>query len=231
MTTVTSMSTTRKAALVLLLAAPLLLSACSDAGAGGAPDASAGGASAATPSTAAPAPSASPSASTTSSAPSTPTNAPTTSSAEAPAEGACTTDQLDVAVATAEGGGAAGSTYEAITFTNTGSVSCTLEGYPGVSAVAGDDGEQVGAAAVRDKSGTATSVDLAAGGEAYALLQVSEAGNYDVDECEPTTARGFRVYPPGETAAAFAAEDVEACASDDVTLLTVGPVQAGTPGG
>jgi hypothetical protein len=215
---------------VLLLAAPLLLSACSDAGAGDAPDTSAGGASVA-PTSAAPATSTSSSPSATSSAPSTSTSAPTTSSANAPVEGVCTTDQLDVAVAPAEGGGAAGSVYEAITFTNTGSASCTLEGYPGVSAVAGDDGEQVGAAAVRDKSGTATSVDLAAGGEAYALLQVSEAGNYDADECEPTLARGFRVYPPGETAAAFAAADVGACASDDVTLLTVGPVQAGTPGG
>lgn len=225
------MSTTRKAATVLLLAAPLLLSACSDAGAGDAPDTSAGGASAAPTSAQAPTPSTSPSPSATSSTPPTATSAPATSSADAPAEGACTTDQLDVAVAPAEGGGAAGSTYEAITFTNTGSASCTLEGYPGVSAVAGDDGEQVGAAAVRDKSGTATSVDLAAGGKAYALLQVSEAGNYDADECEPTPARGFRVYPPGETAAAFAEADVEACASDDVTLLTVGPVRAGTPGG
>lgn len=225
------MSTTWTAATVLLLAAPLLLSACSDAGTGEAPGTSAGSASSAPTSAAPPPLSASPSPSLTSSAPSSSASAPSTSTADAPAAGACTTDQLDVAVAPSEGGGAAGSTYEAITFTNTGSASCTLEGYPGVSAVAGDDGEQVGAAAVRDKSGTTTSVELAAGGEAYALLQVSEAGNYDADECEPTTPRGYRVYPLGETAAAFAPGDVEACASDDVTLLTVGPVQAGTPGG
>ncbi|ROP34596.1 DUF4232 domain-containing protein [Pseudokineococcus lusitanus] len=225
------MSTMRSAATVLLLAAPLLLSACSDAGAGDAPDASAGATSTAPTAEASTSPGPSPSPTATRSASAASTGAPTTSAPADATEGACTTDQLDVAVAPAEGGGAAGSTCEVVSFTNTGSAACALEVYPGVSTVTGDDGEQVGAAAVRDKSATAATVELAPGAEAYALLQVSAAGNYDADECEPTTARGFRVYPPGETAAAFAAADVEACASDDVTLLTVGPVQAGTPGG
>src|SRR5699024_10045591 len=57
----------------------------------------------------------------------------------------CTAAATTVEVAV--GQGAAGHVEYLITMTNTGDRPCTVQGYPGVSMVAGDDGTQVGAAA------------------------------------------------------------------------------------
>jgi hypothetical protein len=45
--------------------------------------------------------------------------------------------------------GTAGTLYRPLVFTNTGGRSCTIQGFPGVSFVTGDDGHQVGEAAMR----------------------------------------------------------------------------------
>src|SRR5437763_2774112 len=58
----------------------------------------------------------------------------TQASSSASTTSRCTTSSLEVWPGVGPGGAAAGSTYMPIEFTNTGSVSCTLHGYPGVSA-------------------------------------------------------------------------------------------------
>src|ERR1700751_350774 len=58
---------------------------------------------------------------------------------------ACATRNLKATLANTQG--AAGSTYMNIDFTNTGSVACTLFGYPGVSIGSGTPFSQVGASA------------------------------------------------------------------------------------
>lgn len=134
--------------------------------------------------------------------------------------GICQTDALGLAVAGAEG--AAGSVYYTLEFTNTGDSACTMTGYPGVSLVAGD-GEQVGSAAERSaQQGEGTTVRLEPGDTTRVDLQVTQAGNYDDAECEPSDASGFRVYPPDELDAMYLPYDgLTGCQNEDVTLLEV----------
>ena len=126
-----------------------------------------------------------------------------------------------------QGGGAAGSTYLPINFTNTSGAGCALYGYPGVSFVTGPGGTQIGAAATRASGASSVSVTLAAHATAHAWLQVVEAGNYPASTCQPVTAHWLKVYPPGNTAASYIGHSFPACSSGKVTVLTVMPVRSG----
>lgn len=126
------------------------------------------------------------------------------------------------------GNGAAGSVITAVGFTNSGLSTCTLDGHPGVSFVAGDDGHQVGNAAQR--VGTPMLVTLPPGGAARATLRIVQPGTYDPATCQPTPARGFRVFPPDHTASVFVRQPRTACAGTTITQLTISPVQSGPTG-
>jgi len=143
--------------------------------------------------------------------------------------GRCTTGDLSVRLGAA--GGAAGSTYEPLVFTNKGSATCTLDGYPGVSFVAPSSGRQVGAAASHNSTHAATLVTLTPGATASAMLQIANEGNYPAATCSPTTVSGLRVYPPGSTTAAYVAftAPTKAC-STDVHELSVEAVVSGSSG-
>ena len=116
----------------------------------------------------------------------------------------CTTGELSASLGQGDAG--AGSAFFPLIFTNTGSRTCELRGFPGVSYVAGDDGHQVGQAA--DMSGErGAQVPIAPGGTAVAQLRLVNALNFDEAVCRPTPVRGLRVYPPGDTASLFVAMD------------------------
>jgi hypothetical protein len=125
------------------------------------------------------------------------------------------------------GGGdaAAGTVYRQLVFTNTGASPCVLQGFPGVSYVAGDDGHQVGPAAVR--IGTkGEAIDLAPGASAAAPVGFTQVRNYDEAVCKPTAVRGLRVYPPQETASMFIALEGTGCAGNPPgQQLTVKTIQ------
>jgi hypothetical protein len=142
---------------------------------------------------------------------------------------ACGASSLRVAVDAGQAGGAAGSTYVPVTFTNTSSSACGMFGFPGVSFVSADDsaGHQIGAAAQRNTAFGKKPVRLAAGGVAHAWLQVAEAGNYPAASCQPVTAHWLRVFAPGQTAAIYVSHSFDACSSSSAPLLTVMPVRAG----
>jgi hypothetical protein len=142
---------------------------------------------------------------------------------------ACGATSLRVAVNAGQAGGAAGSTYVPVTFTNTSSSACGMYGFPGVSFVTADDsaGRQIGAAAQENPQFGKQSVKLLAGGVAHAWLQVAEAGNYPASSCGPTTAHWLRVFAPGNTAAIYVSHSFDACSSSSAPLLTVMPVRAG----
>ena len=124
---------------------------------------------------------------------------------------------------------------------NTGSSACTLYGYPGVSWVAGADGHQVGAAAVRqsDPAGGALKVvTLAPGAVASAPLDIVDAAVFTRSQCKPVAVRGLRVYPPGEKAALFLSMPTQAGGYGECSgttpdpALMIGYMQAGVqPGG
>jgi hypothetical protein len=110
----------------------------------------------------------------------------------------CATGALRVSLGTA--GGAAGSVYYPLEFTNVSGTPCTMYGYPGVSFVSGPGGAELGGAAVRDPAQGPALVTLAPGAEAHASVQVVVAQNYPKSVCKPVTAHWLRVYPPDQYA-------------------------------
>lgn len=125
-------------------------------------------------------------------------------------DGICALHQLHVGVRVPEGAGAAGSEYVLLTFRNTSTSRCVLDGHPGVSFVGKGDGTQLGDPAARPSSATRR-VRLQPGDTTTALLRIANAGNYDPQRCAPTTADGFRVYPPDSRASAFVSFTTQAC--------------------
>jgi Protein of unknown function (DUF4232) len=123
---------------------------------------------------------------------------------------------------------------------NIGSSACTLYGYPGVSWVAGADGHQVGAAAVRQANsdgGTQKTVTLAPGALASAPLDIVDAAVIPTSQCKPVPVRGLRVYPPGEKAALFISLPTasggygECSLSPSNPTLSIGYLEAGAQPG
>jgi hypothetical protein len=163
-------------------------------------------------------------------------NSPSSATATAaPVSGPATCASATVSVILGAGDGAAGSTYYPLHFTNTGSATCTITGFPGVSFVAPGDGVQVGSPAARSGSSNGT-VTLAPGAEATAVLQVADYANFTPSDCDATAVSGFRVYVPGNTAASYVAlPSVSMACSKDLTAtgsaeLVVEAVKAGATG-
>jgi Protein of unknown function (DUF4232) len=150
-------------------------------------------------------------------------------SASAPAEGMpsdCTTDDLKVTIANNGGGGAAGSNYSYVDFTNTGSGPCGIEGYPGVSLTSAS-GAQIGAAATRDPSSTAKMLTIPGGGTVNAQLRMTDYGVYPTSQCHPTAAADLKVYPPNNTAAIQVAFTGTTCSNSALKMLQIGAVTSG----
>jgi hypothetical protein len=156
-----------------------------------------------------------------------PANTPPASKPAAGGLAACSTANLSVSLPSNVGGGAAGSQYVAIQFTNTSGTACALYGFPGVSFVTGQNGSQIGAPAQRNSSIAKVTATVAAHATAHAWLQVAEAGNYPASSCRPVTAHWLKIYPPGNTAPAYVGHAFQACSSAKVVTMTIDPVRAG----
>ncbi|MFC4947798.1 DUF4232 domain-containing protein [Pseudonocardia sp. GCM10023141] len=174
------------------------------------------------------APSSTAGSSTTSAAPvpsATPTAAPSPNGgASDPAR--CTTAELSGSLGPADAG--AGSVYLSVVFTNKSNRTCTVHGFPGVSYVAGDDGHQVGPAAGRSGA-LGPAVSLKPGAAAAAKIQLANVHNFDNAACGYTPVRGLRVYPPDDTAAMYLPYETTGCAktppapSQQLQVQTVQP--------
>jgi hypothetical protein len=130
----------------------------------------------------------------------------------------CATSGLVVWLDT-NGDATAGSTYFALEFTNESGHACTLQGYPGVSAV-DLHGHRLGSPGSRDVS-TARIVRLADGDTAKARLRIVVAGNFPRTTCQPRAAAGVRVYPPNQTASKTVPFPFEACSRGGPVILSV----------
>lgn len=137
----------------------------------------------------------------------------------------CHTGELSVSDDPDVGGGAAGQHGESLVFENTAGHACSLKGYPGVSFVAGATGTQVGSAFTRIRAET-PSITLAPGGRAYAAILLANPDNVPRTDCKPVPVRGYRVYPPDETAAVFVGRPQTACAAAGKAVGQVRPVAA-----
>jgi Protein of unknown function (DUF4232) len=132
----------------------------------------------------------------------------------------CAAAHLEVWLGLGEGGGTAGSTFYPLEFSNVGHTACTLNGFPGVSAVAGGGG-QIGPAASRNGQHHAT-VRLSPGATAHAILRVVDWGALCSHK---VTAVALKVFAPGTTTAQEVPFSFGACAHRRV--LVVGPVRSG----
>ncbi|HST25361.1 MAG TPA: DUF4232 domain-containing protein [Gaiellaceae bacterium] len=135
----------------------------------------------------------------------------------------CATSGLVVWLNT-QGNGAAGSIYYQLRLTNLSGRTCTLFGYPGVSAV-DLAGHQLGSAARRNPAHRPQHVTLAPGATANVVLQVAEAGNFPPSTCRQVTAAGLRVYPPNQTAAKIVPYPFQACSRTGPVYLSVEAAQ------
>ncbi|MDQ1706431.1 MAG: hypothetical protein QOF18_2797 [Frankiaceae bacterium] len=138
----------------------------------------------------------------------------------------CTTSVLSISHTRHDVG--AGNGAEDIVFTNIGSKSCVLGGFPGAAYVA-KSGKQLGAAADREGS-TNGPITIAPGHKARARLTfINNVGA--VPRCyhpyQQAQAAGERVYPPGSTSAMFLRDRHPACKNPKVHLLHIEAVRAG----
>jgi hypothetical protein len=164
-----------------------------------------------------------PHSSATSAAPASSTAAPSSPSGPPP----CPTSSLGVKLGLSQG--TAGSVYQVIDFANVSNVTCTLYGYPGVSAGNGQPFTQVGLAASETPTPPRKLVTLAPGGVVNALLRVVDAGNFPSAKCSLVPTKLLRIYPPNQTVPVYLHYSTQMCAKP-VQILSVSVVQPGSGG-
>jgi hypothetical protein len=137
----------------------------------------------------------------------------------------CATSGLVIWLDT-EGNGALGSIYYKLELTNLSGHTCTLHGFPGVSAVSLGGG-QLGRAASRESTGKLKTVTLPNRATATALLRIVAAGNFPSSVCGQTMAAGLRVFPPGQTTSKVVPFPFEACSRSGPAYLSVRALRKG----
>lgn len=141
----------------------------------------------------------------------------------APLAKPCAPANLVVWAGPQAGGGTAGGFGYEIKFTNLGSATCTLAGFPGVRAV-DLSGNRIGAAATHGP-GKVKEVVLATNQSAMATLQVADALNFPKAKCAPKMAAALRVALPGGSGAKTAPIAFETCAKSTAKTLSVSAVE------
>lgn len=148
------------------------------------------------------------------------------STAQTPATvAACATSHLRVWYGS-PAGAAAGSSYIPLEFSNIGTTTCALYGFPGVSGVTAD-GVQLGSPARWNHVIAPRTVVLTPGSTAHDILQMVDVFNYPAGTCKPVKADGLRVYPPNQKASATVPFSFWACSKAGPTYLGVDAVNAG----
>jgi Domain of unknown function (DUF4232) len=141
----------------------------------------------------------------------------------------CKTANLAVWLGLGEGGAAAGSVYHPLELSNVSRHTCSLHGFPGVSAVRS---RQLGSPAGRDRTHPPRTVTLAPGHTAHAILRIVNVLNCPASRCRPVAAAGLRVYPPNQRAAREIPFAFRACSRRGPVYLSVTAVEPriGIPG-
>ncbi len=139
----------------------------------------------------------------------------------------CTASTTVVWAGPEPGGGAAGSVYYRIEFTNLSTATCTLSGYAKVNAV-DLKGGRIGAFATHETGKKAKTVTLAPGSSASATLRIVDALNFPANKCKATMAAGLRVSLPGGHGNKIAPLAFETCVYSASKTLAVAPVAAAT---
>lgn len=146
----------------------------------------------------------------------------------APVIPACAGTTIGAWIAVSQGSEASGTSYYPLEFTNIGGYTCSLSGYPVVSAIS-RAGVRLGSPAGRGLLTVAPRVVLAPGATAHTTLAyhgrlVSTGGG-----CGPVEgAFELRVYLAGQQRATYAAFGFQACSHAGPVYLTITePIRAG----
>jgi len=140
---------------------------------------------------------------------------------------ACQASQLGVWIALAQSNGAAGTIYYPLNFTNVSGHTCSLHGFPGISAIA-RNGHQLGNPAGWATGVAVRTVVLAPGATAHTILQYHDAEVSTAPGCDPVnTAVVLRVYPPDQYDATVAAFDLQVCSHTGPVYMSVEPILPG----
>jgi hypothetical protein len=154
---------------------------------------------------------------------------PTTAAARAASAAApahCATSALEVWLGT-PGDGSAGHVAYELEMSNISKSSCTLYGYPGVSAY-GPGIVQYGQPAGRSAADPEKTVTLAPGATAHVLLTIADVSVYPPSTCGAKNAVGLKVYPPNDTTAQDVPLNLAACSNKKGPVyMTVRPTVAG----
>lgn len=134
----------------------------------------------------------------------------------------CRTSGLVIWISAAQG--TAGHVYYTLAFTNQSTRTCTLRGYPGVSAV-NLSGSQLGSAAGRDTATPVRTITLHNDDSAIATLRIADVGALPAASCGPRDAAGVRVYPPNDRASKIVPLPFKACSTKTQGFMTVRAVQ------
>jgi Protein of unknown function (DUF4232) len=137
---------------------------------------------------------------------------------------------VSVWVADGQGSGAAGTIYYPLEFTNLSGHTCSMYGFPGVSAIS-RSGQQLGSPATWESGGsfgTPRTVIVAPGATVHTILAYHDVVVSTSPGCDPvTTTFELRVYPPDQSGAAFAFFGLQACSHAGPAYLSVGPIKPG----
>ena len=125
------------------------------------------------------------------------------------------------------GDGYAGGVGYQLELSNISNHTCSLYGFPGVSALA-PGGHQLGRAANRGHAEPNRLVTLGRGATAHAELQITDVTVFPPSSCGKTTAVALRVYPPGATRSLEIPLTFQACGKSGPVYLHVGTTEGGT---
>jgi hypothetical protein len=125
------------------------------------------------------------------------------------------------------GSSASGRTAYQLELSNISSHTCTLSGFPGVSAVAAG-GQQLGSPAARDHTDPTRLVTLGRGATAHVFLVITDVAFLSPAACHPANAIGLRVFPPDNRAATVVDFPFQACAKKGPIFLVVRTTVTGT---
>jgi Protein of unknown function (DUF4232) len=112
-------------------------------------------------------------------------------------------------------------------FTNVSARSCSLYGYPEVSAYIGQQpsGTQIGSVAAHDTSVRPQPVMLAPGQTAHAVLRVTSTGTFQPNACAQVAVAELRVMLPDQLRPAFVPVHLSACSKKGPEFLRVEAIQ------
>ena len=136
--------------------------------------------------------------------------------AHAAATPACRAQQL-VNWLDTNANGTAGTIYYELQFTNIGRT-CTLRGYPGVSAVS-LSGHQLGKPARRVTGLKIRTVKVRQGRTVRAAVGFEETGAIPVSRCHPAPAGGLRVFAPNAGTATVIPFPVKVCTTGTSSMV------------